>query len=96
MAKIGLVEQAIEGWCFWVFSTRGNSFLQKMRRKWGFSVHDPTTDGVAAQNSEQANFEKTRQNQVIEPGHSLCTSTGRKKRPADEAPPCYPATPAID
>jgi hypothetical protein len=33
MAKIGLAEQAIEELHFWFFSTRGNSFLQKMPRK---------------------------------------------------------------
>jgi predicted nucleotide-binding protein len=44
-------------------------------------------DGVAASRGEQANFEKTRQNVVIESGHSPQSSTRQKsvvKTAADE------------
>ncbi|MGB6484888.1 MAG: hypothetical protein WBE86_15485 [Candidatus Acidiferrales bacterium] len=61
MAKIGLVEQAIEKWFLGCFSRTQEIFWQKMPIKRGFSVHDFTTDGVTTQKSDQANFQKMMQ-----------------------------------
>ena len=79
MAKIGLVEQAIQKCGFGAIFESGefrNLRIPQEKRKFWYIPCRRTVS--ALQPHEQANSEKTRQNMVLGPGHSCQQSTGEK------------------